>query len=156
MLNKGENVVGLLLPEININETRKRVNDFLNHDFQRLLLMSGRSLTDLRSPQLTLAPGHSNSANGVEVSLIRGLDAEATVRAVHHAIYHLPETYQLIMKDKYIYSMKDWQVEEALRYGHTQYNHLKRRALLYFADSFDFWQERLQCDPVIDLHVYYE
>lgn len=146
--------VGLLLPELDYGATRTRVNEFLTHDFERLLMMSGRNLTDLRSPQLSLAPGHSNGANGIEINIVQGLDAEATVRAVHHTIYHLPETYQLIMKDRYIYQMRDWQIEKALCYGRTRYNELKRRSQLFFADGFDYWQKRLECNPVIDLHVY--
>ena len=50
--------------------------------------------------------------------------------------------------------MEGWQVADAIRYGHTQYNVLRRRAQLFFADSFDHWQRYMACSPIIDLHRY--
>ena len=58
------------------------------------------------------------------------------------------------MRDLYIYQMESWQVADAIRYGHTQFNTLKRRAQLFFADSFDHWQRYMACQPIIDLHEY--
>ncbi|QRD99531.1 hypothetical protein [Lactobacillus phage vB_Lga_AB1] len=131
-----------------------RVDEFLTDDLERLILMAGRNLTDLRSPSLSLAPGHSSGTNHAEVNIIRGLNAEAEVRAIHHTIYHLPEMSKIIMRDLYIYQMESWQVADAIRYGHTQYNVLRRRAQLFFADSFDYWQRYMACSPIIDLHRY--
>ena len=61
---------------------------------------------------------------------------------------------KIIMRDLYIYQMESWQVADAIRYGHTQFNTLKRRAQLLFADSFDHWQRYMACQPIIDLHEY--
>lgn len=55
-----------LFPEIDEVETRKAVSKFLTKDLERLLLMSGHNLLDLKSPQLSQAPGHSNGKNHAE------------------------------------------------------------------------------------------
>lgn len=146
--------MSVLFKELDCDRTCDSVDEFLTDDLDKLILMSGRKLTDLRSPSLSLAPSHSNGSNHVEVNIIRGLNAEAEVRAIHHTIYHLPEMSKIIMRDLYLYRMESWQVAEAIRYGHTQYNVLRRKAQLFFADSFDYWQRQLACTPVIDLHKY--
>lgn len=117
--------VSLLFQELDCDKTCDRVDEFLTEDLEKLILMSGRNLTDLRSPTLSLAPGHSNGTNHAEASIIRGLNAEAELRAIHHTIYHLPEMSKIIMRDLYIYQMESWQVADAIRYGHTQFNTLK-------------------------------
>lgn len=146
--------MSLLFKELDCEKTCDRVDEFLTDDLDRLILMAGRNLTDLRSPSLSLAPGHSNGENHNEAAIIRGLNAEAEIRAIHHTIYHLPEMSKIIMRDLYIYQMENWQVSEAIRYSHTQYNVLKHRAQLFFADSFDHWQRYMACSPIIDLHEY--
>ncbi|WP_436341521.1 ArpU family phage packaging/lysis transcriptional regulator [Lactobacillus johnsonii] len=146
--------MSLLFKELDCDKTCDRVDEFLTEDLEKLILMSGRNLTDLRSPTLSLAPGHSNGTNHAEASIVRGLNAEAELRAIHHTIYHLPEMSKIIMRNLYIYQMESWQVADAIRYGHTQFNTLKRRAQLFFADSFDHWQRYMACSPIIDLHEY--
>lgn len=146
--------MSLLFEELDCNKKCDKVDEFLTDDLEKLILMAGRSLTDLRSPSLSLALGHSNGSNHAEASIIRGLNAEAEIRAIHHTIYHLPEMSKIIMRDLYIYKMENWQIAEAIRYGHSQYNFLKRRAQLFFADSFDHWQRYMNCEPIIDLHKY--
>lgn len=146
--------VSLLFKELDCDKTCDRVDEFLTEDLEKLILMSGRNLTDLRSPTLSLAPGHSNGTNHAEASIVRGLNAEAELRAIHHTIYHLPEMSKIIMRNLYISQMESWQVADAIRYGHTQFNTLKRRAQLFFADSFDHWQRYMACSPIIDLHEY--
>lgn len=46
-----------LFPELDEKETRKSVSKFLTKDLERLLLMSGHDLLDLKSPVLSAAPG---------------------------------------------------------------------------------------------------
>ena len=52
--------MSLLFQELDCDKTCDRVDEFLTEDLEKLILMSGRNLTDLRSPTLSLAPGHSN------------------------------------------------------------------------------------------------
>lgn len=55
--------VSLLFEELDCDKTCDRVDDFLTDDLEKLILMAGRNLTDLRSPTLSSAPGHSTGVN---------------------------------------------------------------------------------------------
>ena len=48
--------MSLLFRELDCDKTCDRVDEFLTDDLERLILMAGRNLTDLRSPSLSLAP----------------------------------------------------------------------------------------------------
>lgn len=143
-----------LFRDIDVPKTCNKVHKFLTKDLDRLLLMSGRTLTDLRSPQLTLAPGSTNRGNSNEDRLIRGLDAELEVRAIRNTINRLPETSKIIITDMYIYKMSSQQCKEAVRYESSRYYDLRRRAQLAFADAFDYQQKVLGIKTDYDLHVY--
>lgn len=144
----------LLFREIDIPATCDRVDGFLRHDLDRLLLMSGRSLTDLKSPTLSDMPGGGHSGNHVENTLIRGLDAETEVQAVHHALRSITDPAKSAIVRLYIVR-EPWRVaEDNLHTSRTQLSKWRRRGLLCFADSFDFWQRSLGCSPLIDLHIY--
>ena len=62
--------MSLLFRELDCDKTCDRVDEFLTDDLERLILMAGRNLTDLRSPSLSLAPGHSSGTNHAEVNII--------------------------------------------------------------------------------------
>ena len=64
--------MSLLFPEINKKRTLENVSSFFKKDLPKLLLMSGRNLTDLSSPKLSAAPGSSNFGNANEDKLING------------------------------------------------------------------------------------
>ena len=100
--------MSLLFQELDCDKKCDKVDDFLTNDLDRLILMAGRNLTDLRSPSLSLTPAHSNGTNHAESNIIRGLNAEAEVHAIHRTIYHLPEMAKVIMRDLYIYRMENW------------------------------------------------
>lgn len=146
--------MSLLFPELDVKETLKNVSDFLTNDLERLLLMSGRNLTDLKSPQLSFAPSHSTGNNVNEDNLIRGLDAGAMVDAVNDTIHHCTPVSELILIELFI-KHKSWiQVQPMVYSEHTKFSQLRKRALLEFADSFDKWQRFHNCKPIIDLHAY--
>ena len=46
--------MSLLFEELDCERTYDKVDDFLTNDLDRLILMAGRNLTDLRSPSLSL------------------------------------------------------------------------------------------------------
>ncbi len=62
--------MSLLFEELDCNKTCDKVDEFLTDDLEKLILMAGRNLTDLRSPSLSLAPGHSNGENHNEAAII--------------------------------------------------------------------------------------
>lgn len=143
-----------LFPEIDEVETRKAVSKFLTKDLERLLLMSGHDLLDLKSPQLSQAPGHSNGKNHAEASIIRGLNAEAMVKAVADTIAHCSENSQKVLLGLFIYQKSWYEVQKTLFCEHNKLGYTRQKALCDFADSFDYWQRVNHCEPIIDLHRY--
>lgn len=143
-----------LFPELNEEETRKSVSKFLTKDLERLLLMSGHDLLDLKSPVLSAAPGHSNDSNHTEAAIIRGLNAEAMVRAVADTIAHCSENSQKVLLGLFIYQKSWYEVQKTLFCEHNKLGYTRQKALYDFADSFDYWQRVNHCEPIIDLHRY--
>ncbi|QNQ81524.1 hypothetical protein FP432_04120 [Lactobacillus sp. PV034] len=139
---------------MDINKTANRVDKFLKKDLEKLILMSGRSLTDLSSPVLSEAPSHRNGVNSQEAAIIRGLDAAREVQAIHHTIVNLPETSRTILIGLYIKHESWTLVQQRIYREHTQLSILRRQALIQFADSFDYYQQHYGCIPCVDLHVY--
>lgn len=143
-----------LFKEIDTKKTAQRVSKFLTNDLEKLILMSGRSLTDLSSPMLSEAPGHTNGINNQEAAIVRGLDAEREVQAIHHTINNLPNNSRTILIGLYI-NHDSWNiVQQRIYREHTQFSVMRRQALVQFADSFEYYQQLYGCIPCIDLHVY--
>lgn len=146
--------MSLLFPEVDVVESCKTIDKFFKRDLDKLILMSGRSLTDLKSPVLSVAPGHSNRSGVAESAIIRGLNAEAEVHAIHNAITSLDQISQAILCGLYIDHQSWHALQDTLHVEKTQFSKLRQHALLCFADSFDYWQRQLRCEPIIDLHEY--
>lgn len=143
--------MSLLFPEINKKRTLENVSGFFKKDLPRLLLMSGRNLTDLSSPKLSAAPGSSNFGNSNEDKLINGIDAEAMVEAVYDAIHHCSHSSQIILIELFV-KKKSWQDVQAMVYSEQyKFSYLRRRAMFDFANSFDYWQKVHHCQPIISL-----
>ena len=146
-----------LFADIDVQATADNVDDFLKNKFPHLLLRCGRGLTDLSSPQLSLAPAHSNEFNHQEDSIINALGIEQVVEAVHQTIYHCSSISRIILLDIYIYHYTVDRTLMDLPYERSQYFHkLKPEALLEFADCYDYWQRECGVDAsnIIDLHIY--
>lgn len=148
--------MSLLFPELDKEGTLDNVSDFFKKDLERLLLMSGKSLTDLKSPQLSKAPGHSNGTNSNENLLIRGLDAGAMVEAVSDTLAHSSPVSRTILIELFIKRRPWFEVENKLFCDHNKLSYLRKKAMFEFADSFDFYQRKHNCEPIIDLHEYKE
>lgn len=147
--------MSLLFKKVDDLKTREKVNEFLTDDLEHLLLMSGHNLTDLKSPNLSATPAHSNAGNGVEDRLIRGINAEAIVKAIAATINHLPHDSKEVLTGLYIERLPWLKVQQRLYCEHNKLGYTRRRALYDFADAFDKWQRYYNCEPIIDLHVWY-
>lgn len=146
--------MSLLFKELDEEETRNNVSKFLTKDLERLLLMSGHELTDLKSPQLSNAPGHSTGSNPIEDTIVRGINAGAIIQAIMDTIYHCPHDSKEILLGLYI-NKESWIKTQARLYcEHNKLAYTRRKALYDFADGFDHWQRVNHCSPIIDLHVY--
>lgn len=143
--------MSLLFPEINRKRTLENVSSYFKKDLPRLLLMSGRGLTDLSSPKLSAAPGSSNFGNANEDKLINGIDAEAMVEATYDAIHHCSHTSQIILLELFV-KRRSWQQVQSMVYSEQyKFSYLRRRAMFDFANSFDYWQKVHHCQPIISL-----
>ena len=146
-----------LLADIDTQATVDNVDNFLKNKFPHLLLRCGCGLTDLSSPQLSLAPAHSNGFNHQEDSIVNSLGIEPVVEAVHHTIYHCSSISKIILLDIYINNYSVDRTVMDLPYERSQYFHkLKPKALIEFADCYDYWQRKCGVDVsnIIDLHAY--
>ena len=146
-----------LFADIDVQATTDNVDDFLKNKFPHLLLRCGCGLTDLSSPQLSLAPAHSNGINHQEDSIINALGIEPVVEAVHHTIFHCSSISKIILLDIYVHYYSVDRTLMDLPYERSQYFHkLKPEALIEFADSYDYWQRECGVDTsdIIDLHIY--
>lgn len=144
-----------LFREIDKKETIKEVHKFMTKDFERLQLMSGVNPANLSSPTLDLAGGsHSNGVNHNENMVINGLDVVLEVEAVVRAVDGLLEPYRTIMID-YYFSDKSY-LERKFHSGYEQNMYYKKlhKGQVAFADAFEFWQRKMHCTEVVDLHVY--
>ena len=147
--------MSLLFKELDSVETVKRVASFFNKDYERLFLLSGSRLTDISSPSLSPAPGHTGG-NHNEAALIQGITAGAMIDAVNDAISKCSYSSQVILKNLLI-RKESWQdVKNQLFCEGHKLGYLRKRACLEFADAFDAAQIRHKCQPIIDLHVYKE
>ncbi|MBP2056996.1 ArpU family phage transcriptional regulator [Lactobacillus colini] len=146
--------MSLLFPELNRARTLQNVSDFFEYDLDRLVLMSGKNLTDLKSPQISKAPIHSTGSNSREDTMIRGLDAGAMVDAVKDTILHCSYDSRVILIELFINHKTWFEVENILFCNHKRLGFLRKKAMFEFADGFDYWQRRHNCEPIIDLHAY--
>lgn len=145
-----------IFADIDTQATADNVDNFLKNKFPHLLLRCGCGLTDLSSPQLSLAPAHSNGFNHQENSIVNALGIEQVVEAVHHTIYHCSSISKIILLDIYIHNYSVDRTLMDLPYERSQYFHkLKPKALLEFADVYDYWQRECDVDVsnIIDLHI---
>lgn len=143
-----------LFPELDEEETRKSVSKFLTKDLERLLLMSGHNLLDLKSPVLSGAPGHSNGENHNEAAIIRGLNVEAMIKAIADTIAHCSDNSRKVLLGLFIYQQSWDEVQKNLFCEHNKLGYTRKKALYDFADSFDYWQRVNKCEPIVDLHKY--
>lgn len=143
--------MSLLFPEINKKRTLENVSSFFKKDLPKLLLMSGRNLTDLSSPKLSAAPGSSNFGNANEDKLINGIDAEAMVEAVYDSIHHCSHNSQIILIELFVKRKSWYEVKQMVYSEQYKFSYLRRRAMFDFANSFSYWQKVHHCQPIIKL-----
>lgn len=146
-----------LFREIDYMATAKNVDHFLSHWLPKLILRSGRGLTDLSSPKLSFMPVGHAADDAAETAIVNGMAAETVVQAIHHTIYGCPELSKDILVWTYIDHWTPTKIIQHIPYERTYFFHvLKPDALNYFADGYDYWQARLKVDAgnIRDLHIY--
>ena len=145
-----------LFADIDVQATADNVDNFLKNKLPRLILRSGRSLTDLSSPKLSLASAHSNGVNRQEDLIVNGLEIEKAVKAVHETIFHCREISKTVLIGTYLKNYTPNQVVMAIPYEQAYFfKKIKPIALNEFADCYDYWQRKCNVaeEDIVDLHV---
>lgn len=143
--------MSLLFPELNRKKTLENVSDFFKKDYERLLLMSGKKLTDLSSPTLSGVPG-SSAGNTNETKLVDGISAIDFIAAVEDTINHCSYNSEIILHELFI-KKRSWDEVQGMVYsGHYKFSYLRRQAMFEFADGFNYWQKVHHCEPKINLN----
>lgn len=146
-----------LFADVDIDATADNVNNLLKNKLPRLALRCGCGLTDLSSPALSLAPGHTGKTDGQERMIVSSIEITKVVDAIHQTIFHCSTTSKFILVENYLKYVPQEQIIMQLPYERSYYfKALKPIALNEFADRYDYWQRKCHVDPddITDLHVY--
>lgn len=135
-----------LIRPVDAYATEERVRKFFKYEWERLVIMSGSSMTDLKSPSFSADPKAQNLDNAAESKLIMHIDAGTIVKDVIRTINTMPDKYQFLLKARYIKGLTWLNIEEQLPYTNRDLQRKINTAFLYFADGF----------KAKDLHVYME
>jgi len=134
-----------VFPEVDEKKTRQKVASFLSRTLPRMVRITSKSLTELRSQRLDGMPKASSSDNDSDRRIVQHLYAEQVVKQVKQAISQCDQESQNILNMLYFKGYSDTQCYMALGRSGSSYSHLyKPQALLEFAD----------CYFLDDLHIY--
>ncbi|MEY8662516.1 ArpU family phage packaging/lysis transcriptional regulator [Ligilactobacillus faecis] len=128
-----------LFPVIDDRATAKKVKNFFEKDFERLLRLADEQTSFFRSPNYDGMPKSPSTINGQEASVIKCITsdtakAKSILSDIDIAINHCNKTYQTILFYRYIECLPDWRVAQKVKYSTTRYNELKIAALVEFAE----------------------
>ncbi|NRO19129.1 ArpU family phage packaging/lysis transcriptional regulator [Lactobacillus helveticus] len=144
--------------DIDTKATAKNVDHFLRKQLPHIMLRCGRSITDLSSPKLSLAPvSTSMRTDRQETMIINAVELENVVQAVHNSILACSDISKIILMDIYIHQYTVDRTLMDLPYERSQYFHkLKPKSLVEFADYYDYWQSKCKVneEDKLDLHIY--
>lgn len=126
-----------LLRQVDTDRTEKNVKNYFEKEFPRLVLQAGYSMLDVQSPKFDVTGISSLSGdNSTENGMISHFEAQRLVKATVKAINRCPLIYRKILRAVYLNDQPDITTQMSLGYQHAQYNVKKKKAYLYFADSF--------------------
>jgi len=128
-----------LFPVIDEYETSKRVRNFFDSDFERLLRLADEQTSFFRSPNYDGMPKSPSTINGQEETAIKYITsdtakAKSILKDVDIAINHCKKMSQTILFYRYIKCLPDWRVAQKIQYSTTRYSELKTIALVEFAE----------------------
>lgn len=135
----------VFLPKIEIKKTEDKVERYLEEEFPRLVVQAGYSMLEVQSPKFDSVGSSGSVRNSMEDRIVGHFDAQPKVIQTVNAINRCPKISKKILWSLYVKEMSNREAQLSIGYSRSQYGKLKKRALLWFADSF----QRVQ-----DLHVY--
>lgn len=134
-----------LLPEINEEETIENVRYYFEHDFPRLVAQSHINLNYIQSPSFDSMGGGTSVRNSQEDKIVGKISAKEYVALTMRLISNFPREYKIIIKNGFINHQDNYTLCDGIGCSTTKLNDLKKKALLYFADAFQEFE---------DLHIY--
>lgn len=143
----------ILFNDVDLTETANNVRSFLLQDFQKAVAISGKQLTDIKSPTITDMPASHSNSNNLESNVINSVLAQTVVCTVHDTIFNCSNKSKLILIDKYINRYTRWITARDLGYSLSRFDDLHTKALNEFADRFQHYAE-LNHLSISDLHIY--
>ena len=146
--------------EINEPETVKNVEKFFAKDLEWYETMcAGRyNVHGLNFDNIKVNSSINPDAAASRYNLIIAYnDRLACLKpAIGNCTNEPTKPYRSILELRYIKHLASWDIANCLGYGHTQYNVLRKRALLQFADVYLMEQLKQGVKDVLDLHEYKE
>lgn len=137
-------------------ETARTAKKFLNRNFQHYLNLCGMHRNQLKSPQLSFAPG-STYQNGVEKRTIADLQnqidvtdpAKRVVSAIYRSMDNCTDTmlkpYRKILLGTYIEGKTISQLSIETHLSEKSISNKKASALCEFADRLEYWKRFYNC-----------
>lgn len=137
-----------LFPVIDERATSKKVKNFFDKDFERLLRLADEQTSFFRSPKYDGMPRSQSTINGQEESAIKYITsdtakAKSILKDIDVAINHCSKTNQIILFYRYVERWPDWRVAQKVQYSTTRYNELKIAALVEFAERLCVQENRI-------------
>lgn len=117
----------------NVDEqaTVRRVKDFFRDDYKRMKLLANAPV--LQGVSYDKTPVTRSKSNYIEDLAIKRVDAQNKLKLVIYAISCLNEFEKIVLEDKLIKNLRNWQIEEKIGYGSTRIYELYHKACINFA-----------------------
>lgn len=136
-----------LFQDIDQKKTADNVRQFFKSDFPRIRRMALAS-ADLQSPVSSDMPKGDVVGNTAETSIIKRVWAQKLSNDVFRAISACDHDSQIIIRSEALHGKRRVDIQEEVKYEHSQYFLKQREAYNQFADAFEIQ------DKGMDLHYY--
>lgn len=146
-----------LFRQINRKKTAQKVRDFLSHELDHYLAMSGKHRGDLKSPTNDGQPKGSPAGNAMENRMLNIWLAEQIIECVSKAICNCTKKSQQVLLGRYADGLLTYQIASELNLSLATFSRDQINALNEFADRFEYQliQHKI-AHEVKDLHVYFK
>lgn len=131
-----------LLPELNTSETAVNVRQFFRKDWPRLVMRSGTTASQLKSPSFDAVPGGPSFENSQENKMMTIFEAQAAVGCVMDTLNSCRSSHKTILEGCYIDGLPNWKVAQKMGYSEAQEQRIKVSACCEFAERLTYFQMR--------------
>ncbi|AWP46330.1 transcriptional regulator [Levilactobacillus brevis] len=126
-----------VFPKIDKQATCHKVASFLKWTLPRMVLIAGKSLTDLRSPNYDGMPKAPASGNSNDARIVQKMYAQEVIKQTVEAMGKCDKECRELLDMLYLQDYTDTMCYLDLGYSESTYSHSKKpKALLQFADVY--------------------